>query len=68
MATEFNKILSGVSLWNGDHTDVARMQGSSLTPLYHGNYFRFDVQVTVHGEKFLLVKPTRCTNLSNLFL
>jgi hypothetical protein len=26
-----------------------------------------DVHVTVHYEKFLLIKPTRCTNFSNLF-
>ena len=28
----------------------------------------FDVQVTVRHEKFLIIKPTRCTNFSNLFL
>ena len=28
----------------------------------------FDVQVTVHHDKFLTIKPTRCTNFSNLFL
>ena len=28
----------------------------------------FDVHVTVHGLKFLIIKPTRCTNFSNLFL
>jgi len=27
-----------------------------------------DVHVTVHGDKFLIIKPTRCTNFSNLFL
>ena len=28
----------------------------------------FDVHVTVHRDKFLIIKPTRCTNFSNLFL
>jgi len=28
----------------------------------------FDVQVTVHRVKFLIIKPIRCTNFSNLFL
>jgi len=28
----------------------------------------FDVHVTVHHVKFLIVKPTRCTNFSSLFL
>jgi len=28
----------------------------------------FDVHVTVHRDKFLIINPTRCTNFSNLFL
>jgi len=28
----------------------------------------FDIHVTVHRDKFLIIKPTRCTNFSNLFL
>jgi len=28
----------------------------------------FAVHVTVHREKFLIIKPTRCTHFSNLFL
>ena len=28
----------------------------------------FDVHVTVHRDKCLITKPTRCTNFSNLFL
>jgi hypothetical protein len=28
----------------------------------------FDVHVTMHRDKFLIIKPTRCTNFSNLFL
>jgi len=27
----------------------------------------FDVHVTVHRDKFLIIKPTRCTNFSHLF-
>ena len=29
---------------------------------------KFDVHVTVHRDKFLIIKPTICTNFSNLFL
>ena len=32
------------------------------------NYFEFDVHVTVHHYKFLIIKPARCINFSNLFL
>jgi len=28
----------------------------------------FDVRMTMHCDKFLKIKPTRCTNFSNLFL
>jgi len=28
----------------------------------------FDVQVTVHRDKFPIIKPTRYTDFSNLFL
>jgi len=28
----------------------------------------FDIHVTVHRDKFLIIKPTRCTNFSNSFL
>jgi hypothetical protein len=34
--------------------------------LYEG--LEFDVHVTVHRDKFLIIKPTRCTNFSYLFL
>ena len=27
----------------------------------------FDIHVTVHRDNFLIIKPTRCTNFSNLF-
>jgi len=30
--------------------------------------WEFDIHVTVHHDKFLIIKPTRCTNFSNLFL
>ena len=32
------------------------------------NVLKFDVHVTVHRVKFLIINPTRCTNFSNLFL
>jgi hypothetical protein len=30
------------------------------------NLQEFDVHVTMHHDKFLIIKPTRCTNFSNL--
>ena len=27
----------------------------------------FDIHVTVHRDKFCIIKPTRCTNFSNIF-
>jgi len=38
------------------------------TYIYHRLPPKFDVHVTVHRYKFLIIKPTRCTNFSNLFL
>jgi len=32
------------------------------------NLVKFDVHVIVHRDKFLIIKPTRCNNFSNLFL
>ena len=32
------------------------------------HYTEFDVHVTAHRVKFLIIKPTRCTNFSNFFL
>jgi len=29
-------------------------------------FFQFDVHVTVRSDKFLIIKPTRFTNFSNL--
>ena len=39
--------------------------GFKPSPIFHKE---FDVHVTVHRDKFLIIKPTRCTNFSNLFL
>jgi len=35
--------------------------------MFLNNNSLFDIQVTVHCDKFLIIKPTRCTNFSNLF-
>ena len=35
---------------------------------YFYEVYKFDARVTVHRDKFLKIKPTRCTNFSNLFL
>jgi len=31
-------------------------------------FYQFDVHVTVHRDKFPIIKPTRCTSFSNVFL
>jgi len=36
--------------------------------LHTTKLLKFDVHVTVHRVKFLTIKPTRCTNFSNLLL
>ena len=34
----------------------------------HASYLpEFDIHVTVHRDQILIIKPTRCTNFSNLF-
>ena len=42
-----------------------RPQTNALS-LYYKH--KFDVHLTVHRDKFLIIKPIRCTNSSNLFL
>ena len=42
-------------------------QHSLKVPQLH-TFSVFDVHVTVHRVKFLIIKSTRCTNFSNLFL
>ena len=43
---------------------------TQTTPLSFSltSVLEFDVQVTAHRDTFLTIKPTRCTNFSNLFL
>jgi hypothetical protein len=36
--------------------------------LFERNFNFFYAYVTVHRDKFLIIKPTRCTNFSHLFL
>ena len=45
-----------------------RIHGIRITCGGQKTSFLFDVHVTVHRDKFLKMKPTRCTNFSNLFL
>jgi hypothetical protein len=39
-----------------------------MTPTNTHKRIKFDVHVTVHSDKFLIIKPTRCINFSNVFL
>jgi len=43
-------------------TWVHAMQAQTKTKM------KLDIHVTVHRDKILIIKPTRCTNFSNLFL
>jgi hypothetical protein len=40
---------------------------SDVPTHYCNKLVLLDVHVTVHHDKFLVIKPTRCTNFSNLF-
>ena len=46
--------------WNYFNNDTSSYPGRQI--------FKFDVHVTVHRDKFLYNKLTRCINFSNLFL
>ena len=49
-------------------TNSPKNSSMPINPLWGGKAFgEFDVHVTVHCVKFLIIKPTRCTNFSNLF-
>ena len=42
-------------------------EGLAVSVYFKGRHSEFDVHVTVHRDKFLVIKPTRCTHFSNLF-
>ena len=44
---------------------VNRDEGSHTDSYYIFNLF--DAHVTLHHDKFLIIKPTRCTNFSKLY-
>jgi len=46
----------------GSSTVVLKL---SMEPF--GLLYKFDVHVTVHRVKFLIIKPTRCTNFSQIY-
>jgi len=53
--------LCTVSVVTGhNQTSYVRFQAEVVVP-------ESDVHVTVHRDTFLIIKPTRCTNFSNLF-
>ena len=51
--------------WNG-HIPQRILQVLEIYIFQH--HTEFDVHVTMHRVKFLIIKPTRCINFSNLFL
>jgi hypothetical protein len=57
----FNSGLKGL---NGLYNSILKNSESKATD----GKIKFDFHVTVHRDKLLTIKPTRCTNLSNLFL
>jgi len=46
----------------------SRKSDVSMRPGWTNLLHAFDVQVSVHRDKILVINPTRCTNFSNLFL
>jgi len=56
-------IFSGHLLCPASHVQISSQAPYSWTP----SAYVFDVRVTVHRDKFLYNKPTRCTDFSNLF-
>jgi hypothetical protein len=68
-----------VHLFNSNEPRYAQFVSSNLTHYYMVMYKTYphsiitnlcylDVHVTVHRDQFLIIKPTRCTNFSNLLL
>jgi hypothetical protein len=61
---------------NGAHWDIIKRQlhfrklpnRAYSPPMNYYSVFFFDVHMNVNRDKCLIVKPTRCTNFSNLFL
>jgi hypothetical protein len=43
------------------------LHGISYQCPLSSNSYEFDVHVSRHRDKFLIIIPTRCTNFSNLF-
>jgi hypothetical protein len=48
--------------------DVKSTDPHSAHTVYLYAHYGFDVHGSVHRDKFLIIKPTRCTNFWNLFL
>ena len=48
--------------------DFGRKNGAHVNDVCSYDLRQYDVHVTVHRDKFLIIKPTRWTNFSNLFL
>ena len=46
----------------------AKSKAMVVQETYQTNIYLFDVHVAIHHDKFLIIKPTRCTNFPNLFL
>jgi hypothetical protein len=43
-----------------------RLKVLPTTFMLEAENYKFDVHVTVHRDKFLIIKPTRCTNFSKV--
>jgi hypothetical protein len=53
---------------HGLNSSLFSVSLSYYAPSVTMNVKHLDVHVNVHRDKFLIIKPTRCTNFSNLFL
>jgi len=56
------------------HNDTSWNKWTTLNIVRNSNLLRytdshlFDVHVTVHHDRFLTIKPTSCSDFSNIFL
>ena len=67
----FQTISSHVLEWRGDCVTSlkwTKLAHNEVVQRSHKHWTYIDVHVTVHRDRFLIIKPNRCTNFSNLFL
>ena len=54
-------------IWNGNNDPGFLWKILVTENIVSASFYEIDAHVTVHRNKFLIIKTTRCTNFSNLF-